>query len=226
MILSDSIGYAGVICWLDNPIKQDLSINTKNQVKISVKVLSICWVVSAVIVCTINILLTSILVKQLSGENMIAATKYSAKLKWFPISQTVCFIPFFINRILEAIYDEEIFILYLVENIFFCSRGFIYSVIFGYTSKIKSNVVYSMRNFINNRKETENPEVRVQLERLDTLSESTYDEKNEIEIRNFSFTSTSDFVKKTNKHNVSLNSGSENSDDNKKESNVKEDTRH
>lgn len=208
---------------MNNPTTQNTLIAKNDEVTLAVKVLSISWVASAIIICTINIVLTCKLIKQLSGENMIAATKYSAKLKWFPIAQTLCFVPFFVNQILEAIFNKEIFALYLIENIFFCIRGLIFAVIFAYTSKIKSNVVYSMRNLINNKQENDNPEIRVQMERLDTLSESTFEEKNEIEIRNFSFTSTGDITNKAHKNKFSLNSSNDdavNRDRGKRDSNL------
>ena len=73
------------------------------------------------------------------GENNQLMFKYSARLKWFPIIQIICFLPNTICRILHF-NSKGFFAFEIIRAVTESSSGFIFSIVYAYNPIIKKKI--------------------------------------------------------------------------------------
>ena len=136
-------------------------------------IFTILWMILGLVVCIINIIFTWKLIKDLSGSDIMNTSKYSSRLKWYPISQIATYLPMLINSLALYILGENVLILYVFKVVFFSIRGLIYVIVFGFTNNIRENVIDNIKDMVG--KKEDNTEMKYHLDRLDTLSEYNED---------------------------------------------------
>eukprot|EP00340_Litonotus_pictus_P003195 CAMPEP_0170523038 /NCGR_PEP_ID=MMETSP0209-20121228/8436_1 /TAXON_ID=665100 ORGANISM="Litonotus pictus, Strain P1" /NCGR_SAMPLE_ID=MMETSP0209 /ASSEMBLY_ACC=CAM_ASM_000301 /LENGTH=161 /DNA_ID=CAMNT_0010810867 /DNA_START=572 /DNA_END=1054 /DNA_ORIENTATION=+ len=107
---------------------------------------------------------------------MISSSKYINRLKWYPISQCICFLPLAVNKLIGMVWGHTYFAPLLLQEVGSSLRGLIFASVFGFSSQIKNNIVSNIKNFIIREEDPIEKEIKTQLDRLDTLSECPEDD--------------------------------------------------
>lgn len=183
IISTKSYGHSAGYCYLDLASSRNEN-NTvkliKDDVKSKVIVISGVIQVLTLIVCITNLVFFFLLSRQTRKEGKLAS-QYCSRLKWYPIIQTISSSPQFIycSYFIFSSTRKQPFILFATYQIFISLRPLFFSIAFCISSNIRESLLDKLRGIFKRNEDREiSEEVKIQLSRLDTLSEAPEEKGN------------------------------------------------
>lgn len=160
--LAKFFGHSGFWCY----IKSDNDPNSITFFIINFTIIWLCILANCVFYIIVIRFIKQNIIEDQSQTNR---KKYIYSLISYFVIQIICILPATINRLYQLVNKENLQSLQIMQSVFDCSQGLLYSIVYGLNPTVKEAIKSSLQNcfknknnsIVNSRKETEDDDLRL-----------------------------------------------------------------